>query len=151
MIVQQVETIVLPTTFYATLNPGVTELVNDALEHTSIEFEVGHLMDKMIHITATETVAVGGPGNLQCWIELSPVLSVVSAAYWAAIGGGGGAIAPVAPVIIPATGVNGQVSAGIIDWNLHSKYARLVVQAPGAGIADFWTIQATFSGQMPGG
>ncbi|GAG92490.1 unnamed protein product, partial [marine sediment metagenome] len=56
------------------------------------------------------------PGPLWIWVEISPVLSAVSADYWTAIGGGGGAyyqatglLPPVAPLVEAGLGVNGAV------------------------------------------
>lgn len=135
-----------------------TETVADLVEHTSLEFPVEYLQEKEIHIVATEVVVAGVPGNLQCWVELSPWPSANSlywpvplpatAVYWAAIGGGGGAIAPVAPLIEVATGVNATVHSILIPWPIHSVWARLVVQTPVAAALPtaFWIVQAIFSG-----
>ncbi|GAJ10816.1 unnamed protein product, partial [marine sediment metagenome] len=54
------------------------ETINDLVEHTSIEFPVEYLQEKMVHIIATEVVVAGVPGNLNCWVELSPLPSVNS-------------------------------------------------------------------------
>lgn len=142
----QYPSVIQPTAFYST-PPATIETIADALEHTSVEFEVQYLRDKMIYITATEVVTVGAPGNLLCWVELSPVLSTLSTAYWAAIGGGGGAIAPVAPIVEAGTGVNGTVHSILIPWNIHSVYARLVMQTLVPAAADYWTVQAIVIGQ----
>ncbi len=134
------------------------ETVNDLLEHTSVEFPVAYLQEKQIHIVATEVVVVGVPGNLQCWVELSPFPSAnnlmweaplpATAAYWAAIGGGGGVIAPTAPLIEVATGVTATVHSILIPWSVHSAWARLIIQTPVAAmpLAAFWMVQAIFSG-----
>lgn len=90
------------------------------------------------------------PGNLECWIELSPVASTISTAYWAAIGGGGGALAPVAP-LIEVSGLGGSVGTSIhtilLPWAIHSSYARLVVQTPVAADLPnaYWAVQALIS------
>lgn len=151
----QVPGIVLPTA--APLGTE-TETVADLVEHTSLEIPVSYLRDKIFGIVAIEAVVVGVPGNLQCWVELSPFPSLNSnywpsplpatATYWAAIGGGGGALAPVAPVIEAATGVNATVHTILIPWAIHSGWARLVVQTPvaGAPATAFWVVQAIFSG-----
>ena len=136
-----------------------TETVADLLEHTSNEFPVEFLQEKMIHIVATEVVVVGVPGNLQCWVELSPFPTVnnlmhpaplpATAAYWAAIGGGGGAIAPVAPLVEVATGVTATVHSILIPFQIHSAWARLVLQTPVSATPNtaFWICQAVFSGK----
>jgi len=134
-----------------------TEDIDDLVTHLSIDIAVSDvgapvvewLQEKMVQIIATEVVAAGMPGNLWCWIELSPVASVVSAAYWAAIGGGGGALAPVAPTVVVATGVNGTVHTLLLPWTIHSPYARVVAQMPVAATpaTDYWQIQCLFSGK----
>jgi hypothetical protein len=135
-----------------------TETVADLVEHTSIEFPVEYIQEKEIHILATEVVVFGVPGNLQCWVELSPVPSANNlmwpaplpavATYWSAIGGGGGAMAPIAPLVEVATGVMGTVHSILIPWAIHSVWARLVVQTPVAATpaTAFWIVQAIFSG-----
>jgi len=134
------------------------ETVNDLVEHTSIEFPVEYLQEKEIHIIAAEVVVFGVPGNLQCWVELSPVPTAnnlmwpfplpATAAYWAAIGGGGGAMAPIAPLVEVATGVTGTVHSILIPWAIHSAWARLVIQTPVSATpaTAFWIVQAIFSG-----
>lgn len=108
------------------------------------------------------TVAV--PGNLWCWIELSPVPSAnsnywafplpTSTVYWAAIGGGGGAIIPTAPYV-EVSGLAGLpgtlVHTILLPWEIHSPWARLVVQTPiAAGLPNaYWVIQAMFSAKTP--
>jgi len=155
MVVVQTLSIILPV--IAPLGTE-TETVADLVEHTSIEFPVEYLQEKEIHIVATEVVVVGVPGNLQCWVELSPIPSVnnlmwsfplpANAAYWAAIGGGGGAMAPVAPLVEVASGVTATVHSILIPWAIHSIWARLVVQTPVAATpaTAFWIVQAIFSG-----
>lgn len=120
-----------------------TEIIADLVEHTSLEFAVDHLRDKTVRLLATEVVAVGVPGNLLVWVELSPVLSTTSGLYWAAIGGGGGALAPLAPTVEVATGVNGTVHTILLPWGIHSAFARVVVQTPVAAALPtaFWAVQ----------
>lgn len=144
MVTIQVPSIVLPQVW--TLGTE-TETVADLVTHLSIDIPVEYLQEKIIHIMAIEAVVAGVPGNLQCWVELSPIESTVSAAYWAAIGGGGGALAPVAPVIVVATGVNGTVHTILLPWAIHSPFARVVIQTPVAAAlpAAFWVVQALIS------
>lgn len=139
----QFPSVVLPTV--APLGTEV-EAVNDDLEHTSLEFPTEFMQEKEIHITAVEAIAFGVPGNLWCWIELSPVISTTSAVYWAAIGGGGGALVPLAPHIEVATGVNLAVHSIILPWAIYSPVARLVVQTPVPAVpmTAFWQIQSIF-------
>jgi len=155
MAVIQPPSIILPI-----LSPLGTEreTVNDLVEHTSIEFPVEFLQEKEIHIIAAEVVVAGVPGNLECWVELSPFPTINSlywpaplpalAAYWAAIGGGGGALAPIAPMVEVATGVTGTVHSILIPWAIHSVWARLVIQTPVSATpaTAFWIVQAIFSG-----
>lgn len=125
------------------------ELVANLVEHTSREFNIADLQEKIIHIVAIESVAVAAPGNLWVWIELSPVPSTVSTAYWAAIGGGGGTLAPTAPLVIVGAGVDGTTHTEMMAWNIPSQYARVVVQTPvAAGIPnDHWHVQVIFEGK----
>lgn len=117
------------------------EIIADIATHISIDIPTEFLEEKQIHIIATE--AVGVAGNLWCWVELSPVSSATSVAFFAAIGGGGGALAPVAPLIEAGVGA-GTVHTILLPWLIHSPVARLVVQTPvmGAGI---WAVQALVS------
>ena len=153
----QAPSLILPQVWVTGLE---TELVADLVEHTSIEFPVEFLQEKTVHILAVEAVAVGVPGNLQIWVELSPFPSANSAywvaplptatAYWAAIGGGGGiSLPPVAPVIEVGTGVNNTMHTIIIPWTLHSGWARVVIQTPVAAALPgaFWAVQILFSGK----
>ncbi len=157
MTVLQAPSIILPR-----VAPGgfETETINDLVTHISIEFPVEIFQEKQIHVVATEVAAPATvPGNLWCWIELSPWPSVNNAmwaaplpanvAYWAAIGGGGGALAPVAPLIEVATGVDGTVHSMLIPWVQHSVWARLVVQTPVSAtpLTSFWLVQAIVSGK----
>ena len=155
MTVIQTSWVILPTVVVLGTE---TEIVADLVEHTSIEFPVEYLQEKEIHILATEVVLFGVPGNLQCWVELSPFPSVNNlmwpaplpalGTYWAAIGGGGGAMAPVAPLVEVATGVTTTVHSILIPWAIHSPWARLVVQTPvaAAPATAFWILQAIFCG-----
>ncbi len=154
MTVIQTPAIVLPVAAPTGLE---AETVNDLLEHTSIEFPVPYLEQKQIQIVATEVVVAGMPGALNCWVELSPLPSAnslywpaplpVSAAYWGAIGGGGGALPPVAPLVEAATGVTTTVHPLNIPWLQHSAWARLVIQTPisATPLTAFWLVQAIFS------
>jgi hypothetical protein len=139
-------TLVLPTVWVLGTE---TELVNDLVVHTSVDIYVEPLLNKTLHILASEVVIAGVPGNLWIWVELSPYPSTLSTAYWSAIGGGGGALPPLAPQIVGGTGVNGTVQTVNMAWVMHSPYARVVVQTPVAAAlpAAFWAVQVLFSGQ----
>jgi len=140
----QFPSIILPTV--APLGTE-TETILDALEHTSLEFEVAYLQEKCIQIVAIEA-GFGAPGPLNAWVELSPVLSTTSTWYWAAIGGGGGFIAPTAPTVIVGTGVPATIiHAFMLPWTIHSVYARLVVQTPVPAVAAGWLVQAIMVGK----
>jgi len=155
MTVIQTPWVILPTTVVLGTE---TETVDDLVEHTSIEFPVEYLQEKQVHILATEVVIFGVPGNLTCWIELSPIPTInnpmypaplpAMGTYWAAIGGGGGAIAPVAPLVEAAVGVMATVHSVLLPWTIHSPWARLVVQTPvSPNVATaFWVIQCAFTG-----
>ena len=140
----QVPSIVLPTAY--TLGTE-TELIDDTDEHTSVDILVNSLQEKMIYITAAEVVAAGVPGPLWCWIELSPWLTATSAAYWAAIGGGGGEIAPLSPHIEIGTGTNGRIHGIILLWTGHSHYARVVIQTPVRVETASWAVQCLIGGK----
>ncbi len=154
MAILQVPWIILPRVFVL---PTDVETVNNLVEHTSIEFPVEYLQEKEIHILATEVILAGMPGALECWVELSPFPSANSlmwpaplpaiGTYWAAIGGGGGALAPVAPLVEVATGVPFTVHSILIPWAIHSVWARLVIQTPVAAtpLTAHWLVQAIFS------
>ena len=147
----QVPSIILPTVWSIGTE---TENIDDLLEHTSIEFSTEFLQEKLIHIIATEATIFGAPGNLECWVELSPYPSANSnywsyplpttTAYWSAIGGGGGALAPVAPLVEVATGVHLTIHTFTLPWQIHSPWARLVVQTPVAAALPtaYWVVQA---------
>ncbi|MBA7485436.1 hypothetical protein ES707_20982 [subsurface metagenome] len=154
MAVIQVPWIILPTMVF--LGTEV-ETINDLVEHTSIEFPIEYLQEKMVHIIATEVVVAGVPGNLNCWVELSPLPSVNSLmwpaplpfnpASWGAIGGGGGILPPTVPVVEVATGVNAAVHNILIPWAIHSAWARLVIQTPVSAtpLTAYWILQAIVS------
>jgi len=156
MPVIQVPWIILPT--IVVLGTEV-ETINNLVEHTSREFPVDHLQEKMVHIIATEVVVFGVPGNLQCWIELSPIPSAnnlmwpaplpFNPASWGAIGGGGGILPATAPVLEVAMGVNAVVHNILIPWTVHSAWARLVVQTPIPNPTAGWILQAIFSAKTP--
>lgn len=135
----QIPSIILPTVWVLGTE---TETVADILEHTSLEFMSSHLTEKIVHITAIEAVAAGVPGPLWAWIELSPYLTPTTPNYWAAIGGGGGAIVPTVPIIIAGTGVNLAVHSFFIPWTVHSEFARLVIQTPVLVATAGWVVQA---------
>lgn len=142
----------------------VAEVVDDIAEHTSVEFVTEYVQDKIIYIMAIEMPAVGMvgvPGNLNCWVEISPTPSVNTVYYalplvasnlwWSAIGGGGGALPPVAPAIEGALGVSLTIHTFSLPWVLHSNYVRLVVQtpvapAPGA-LTAYWIVSAIYAGK----
>lgn len=141
----QVPSIILPTAWSLGTE---TEAIDDTDEHPSIDIPTVYLQEKCIYISATEVVAAGVPGPLWCWIELSPYDSDTSTAYWAAIGGGGGAIVPFAPTILVATGTNLTIHGIILPWTIHSPFARLVVQTPVAVATATWAVQALLAGKM---
>ena len=146
----QIPAFILPLNAALPTSIGIeTETVADLVAHTSIEFPCEDLQEKVIHITAVEIVVAGVPGNLWCWVELSPFLTVTTGNYWAAIGGGGGVLAPVAPLIEVATGVNLTVHGIMLPWTIHSPYARLVIRTPVAAALPgaFWVIQAVVYGK----
>lgn len=146
--VVQKHTLILPTFWLTGLE---VEDIDDLLEHTSREFYIADIHEKRVSVMAIENLTAGIPGNLWVWVELSPVNSVTSAAYWAAIGGGGGAIVPTAPLIIVGTGVNGTTHTEFVAWTVHSQFARVVVQTPvSAAIATaIWQVQIIIEGKTP--
>lgn len=153
-----------------------SETIDDLLCHVSIEFPVEYLQEKQVRILAIEAVAVGVPGNLWMWVELSPYPSVsselwtipsslwltplpTSAAYWAAIGGGGGVnpatlmpyVVPIAPTVLAGTGVNLAQQTAMLAWTMHSAWARVVIQTPVAAAlpAAYWVVQVQVSAKGP--
>jgi len=127
-----------------------TELIADSNEHASIDIPTEYLQEKTVHLLATEVVVAGTPGNLWCWVELSPVDSDTSTAYWSAIGGGGGALTPLSPVIEAGTGVNGTVHTFTLSWTTHSAYARIIVQTPSPSATAFWAVQCIVAAKSGG-
>jgi hypothetical protein len=144
----QVPALIMPTS-YVTGNE--VDVINNLIEHTSLEVVVKNVWNKTIHITAEEIVAGGVPGNLWIWIELSPVASTTSASHWSAVGGGGGQNPATAPTILIATGVDHRITTAILPWNIHSVYARVVVQTPVSALpaTNYWNVQAYICGQKP--
>lgn len=154
----QVPSLILPASYAAgTGTLASTETVADNLEHTSVEVIVRDLQEKTVHILATEIVVAGVPGPLWCWVELSPYPSANNALwpaplpgsplYWAAIGGGGGALPPVAPFIEVGAGVNLTPHTIMLSWTIHSPWARVVVQTPAPVATAFWVVQVLISGK----
>lgn len=149
--IKQVPSLVLPTVW---TTGAETETVADVLEHTSTEFLVESLQEKEFQILATEVALAPAavPGNLWLWVELSPVSSTTSTNYWAAIGGGGGALAPTAPVV-EGSALGGAAGALIhtllIPWVMHSVWARIVVQTPVAAALPnaYWLVQCIITGK----
>jgi len=150
-IILQTPSIILPNV--PIITGAETETVNNLVAHYSLEMDLSgsfaFLRDKTVHITATEIVIVGVPGPLQAWIEVSPYLSTTTPAYWAAIGGGGGFLPPTAPLVEAPTGVSLTVHTMMLAWQIHSPFARLVVQTPVSAtpLTAFWVIQAIISGK----
>ena len=142
----QVHSLILPT-FYETGEEP--EDIDDLVEHTSREFYIADIQEKKVQIVAIENLTAGVPGNLLVWVELSPVLSTISTAYWAAIGGGGGGIIPTAPEVIVGTGADATTHPRLLAWTMHSEYARVVVQTPiAADVATaIWQVQVMVSGK----
>lgn len=144
----QVPSIILPTVFTAAATEA--EYIDDTDEHTSLDiYSLNWLQEKTITVYAQELVAFGVPGNLWVWVETSPVPSLVSTAYFAAIGGGGGAISPFSPEIIVATGTPLLIHTATLSWTLHSGYARVVVQSPIAAALPwaYWAVQVIVLGK----
>lgn len=157
-----VPSIILPTVWELGTE---TEAIDDLVEHTSVEFPIEYLQEKIVYITATEVaIAAVAAGNLWCWVEISPLPTAnslywpvglpVTGAYWAAIGGGGGAIAPTAP-LIEVSGLGGAIGAlthGItLPWAIHQTWARVVVQTPVAANLPnaSWVVQVSVAGKTP--
>ena len=153
----QIPSIILPQVWVVGTE---TETINDLVTHPSVDVDVEALQEKIVHITATEVIVAGVPGNLWCWIELSPVSSITSTAYYSAIGGGGGPlnpatglpyINPVAPLIEVPLGVTLTIHTLILPWAIHSPWARLVIWTPVAAtpLTAFWMIQCIISAKTP--
>ena len=136
MRVIQIPSIILPTSW--TLGTEV-EAMNDIAEHLSIDIPLLQFtQEKTIHIFATEVVAFGAPGNLQFTVQLSPVPSTTSVAYFATLG---------VPTTIVPSGVHGTAHTAVIAWTTHSPYARLVVQMPvcATPLTSYFVVQALIS------
>lgn len=159
----QIPSIILPdVSTQVTILGTERETIDDLLEHTSMEFSVEYLQEKEVHVVATEVALAPAavPGNLWCWVELSPYPSAnnaywpepypTSTAYWAAIGGGGGALVPIAPHI-EVSGLAGAagvlIHTIILPWEIHSPWARLILQTPIAPAlpAAYWVCQVMVS------
>lgn len=158
----QIPSIILPDVTALPYILGTeTETIDDLVEHTSIEFPTELLQDHEVHITATEVaLAAVVPGTLWCWIELSPYPSAnslywpfklpTSTAYWAAIGGGGGAIVPTTPHL-EVSGLAGApgtlVHSIILPWEIHSPWCRVILQTPVAAALPnaYWVVQCIIS------
>jgi len=162
MLVKQRPSLILPIS-YANDTGGTlasTEVISDALEHTSAEVFIENLTYVTVHILAIEMIPVAGnPGNLDCWVELSPWPTAntttqlwptplpASTAYWTAIGGGGGAVPPVAPDTIVATGVSTTGQGVLIPFTMHSMWCRVVLQTTAPHATSFWVTQVLISGK----
>ena len=153
-VITQVPSIILPTVWSVGTE---VENIDDLLAHTSLEFDTSYLQEKIIHVMAIEVLPFGGvPGPLWLWVEVSPVLSTLSALYWSAIGGGGGVqvggvpvIPPLVPTIEVAAGAHLRTHTIVLPWVIHSPYCRLVAWTPvaaGLPLAQ-WAIQALVSGK----
>lgn len=95
-------------------------------------------------------VVSGTPGNLQCWVELSPYPTTTTNLYWSAIGGGGGPVfPPTTPHIEVGTGLSLAVHTIMLPWQIHSDWARLVIHTPVAADLPLalWTCQAMICGK----
>lgn len=123
------------------------ENISDLVAHVSKEMPDA-LIARQVHIRAVEVVAAGTPGNLRVWVETSPYSNTQFTTYWAAIGGGGGPVAPQAPSILVPTGVNAAEQTLALPWTMHAAWCRVVVQMPVAATpaTDFWRVQVFFSG-----
>jgi len=142
----QVPSIILPQVWLTGLE---VETMNDLVAHPSIAFSApAHLKEKNVFVQTAEFVALGVPGALWLWIEVSPIDPAISAAYWTAIGGGGGPVAPLAPVILAPTGVLGAQQTVQIPWRLHTPWMRFMAQMPvaAAPLTAHWLVQAVITG-----
>lgn len=159
-VILQIPTIILPT---VSILGTEVEILTDVAEHTSLEFPTKYLQEKIIYIYAQEVaLAAVVPTNLSCWVEVSPYPSAnntywpvplpTSTAYWAAINGGGGALAPTAPHI-EVSGLAGApgtlVHTFFLPWSIHSDWTRLVIQGAAVVANTSWVIQAIISAKTP--
>ena len=140
----QIPSIILPTVW---VTGTETQQVAGLTKFYSIEFSTRNLHEKCIQIFAEEVDAVGAPGPLWAWVELSPYPTTTTGLYWSAIGGGGGAVAPVLPTVITGTATSLTVQGALLAWTVHSEYARLVVQTPVFSATAVWLVQAMISGK----
>lgn len=160
----QVPSLILPISYAAgTGTLASTETIADALEHTSVEVNVVHLQEKSIHVMAMEIALapMAVPPPLNIWVEVSPYPTAsaliwpaplpVSANFWAAIGGGGGALPPTAPLIEVSAlaGAAGILTHPIIlPWNITHPWCRVVAQTPtGPVVNAYWVLQVILSGK----
>lgn len=105
-----------------------SETVNDAVVHYSLSSAYyGHIQEKVVQVYGA--IAAGAPGNLLIWVEVAPS---DTAALYTRLGG------------IQVLVTDGSV---IIAWTTHTAYARICVQAPGAGATDYWTVEGYISGK----
>lgn len=114
----------IPNLILPQVGAGI-ETVNDAVVHYSIGVHVYNMQEKQVQVYAT--LAAGAPGNLLVWVELAPENT---AAFYTMIG---------TQNVVIATG------SVILAWTIHSEYMRIAVQAPGAGVAAFWTVTGYIS------
>lgn len=105
-----------------------TETVNDAAVHYSLAVDVEKLQEKSVRVHGD--ITLGAPGNLLVWVELA---SEDTAGYYTMLGTASILVLTDESVIIP--------------WTTHSKYARIAVQAPGAGAANYWDVTGWISGK----
>lgn len=159
MLRHQAPSLILPTAYAAgTGELTDTELIADGAVHTSAEIETKYLEEIVVHILAVEIVFAGVPGNLDVWIEMSPYPTAnstrwpapypASAMYWAARGGGGGFLPPVAPEItIAGTGVNLTPHGGYFPCPDYTYFARVCCQTLAPVATAFWTVQILISGR----
>lgn len=148
-VIQQIPSLILPQVW--TLGTE-TETVADLLEHTSLDIDsAAWIQEFAVAVYARESVSAGVPGNLWVWVERSPYDSATSTAYFAAIGGGGGAITPFSPEIIVATGTNGTVHTAFLPWTTHGEFYRVIVQTPVSATpaTAYWDVQLVISGKTP--
>jgi len=152
----EVMSVQIPIIILPTVAPTGTEveIVADAVTHVSLEPAnnnglsiLEYCYEKTAFIFAQEVVVAGVPGPLNIWVEESAYPSAVSPLFWSAIGGGGGAFAPIAFDTIVGVGVNDAVHGLPIHWNSYAPFIRVVVQTPFPAAAAFWAVQVIFAAQ----